>query len=88
MNDDHTETIDEIMRELMKFTPQQRVELAERLIESVPPFSDDPELEREWNEEIARRVDEIDEGRVKLIPAEEVHAEIKEKLRLQRMRND
>lgn len=34
------------------------------------------EIAKAWEEEIARRVVEIDSGRMRLIPAEEVFAEV------------
>jgi putative addiction module component (TIGR02574 family) len=79
MSETQTAELDTALRELMKFTPEQRLELAERLRDSVPPSGGDPEVEQAWNEEISRRVQEIDDGHVTLIPAEEVHARIEMK---------
>ena len=71
--------LDAKLQELLKLPPAKRIELAERLIESVPPFPDE-ETERAWKDEIARRIEEVDQGRVKLIPAEEVMKEARERL--------
>jgi putative addiction module component (TIGR02574 family) len=81
MSETQTAELDTVLRELMKFTPAQRMEIAERLLDSVPPTGGDPEVERGWNEEISRRVQEIDEGNVKLIPAEVVHVRIEKMLK-------
>ncbi len=81
MSETQTAELDTVLRELMKFTPEQRMELAERLLDSIPPIHSDREVEQAWNEEISRRVQELDEGKVKLIPAEEVHARIESMLK-------
>jgi putative addiction module component (TIGR02574 family) len=81
MSETQTAELDTALRELMKFTPEQRMELAERLLDSIPPIHSDREVEQAWNEEISRRVQELDEGKVKLIPAEEVHARIESMLK-------
>jgi len=47
-----------------------RGRLAALLIESLEPETD-ADADQAWSEEIARRLNEIDEGRVKMIPAEE-----------------
>lgn len=71
--------LDAKIDELMKLAPETRLELAERLIESVPPTFSDPEIAEEWRAEIARRVKEAKEGLVKPVPAEEVHARLERK---------
>ena len=60
--------------EALKLSSQERVELIERLIDSVVPA---PPLHPAWAAEIARRIDEIDSGRVEMIPAERVFAEVR-----------
>lgn len=66
-------------REAQRLSSDERIELAYRLLESVDDEAD-PEHERLWMEEIERRCREIDEGKVELIPAEQVLAEIRAKL--------
>lgn len=51
----------------------------------LPPVDDDAPLEGEawedaWDEEIARRIGEVERGEVELIPWEDVRAEIDAKL--------
>jgi putative addiction module component (TIGR02574 family) len=41
----------------------------------------DPEIEAAWDEEIRRRIAEIDSGKAKLVPAEEVFAEVRRLIR-------
>ena len=79
MSDTETINLDAKLQELLKLPPAKRIELAERLIESVPPFPDE-ETELAWKDEIARRIEEVDQGRVKLIPAEEVMKEARERI--------
>lgn len=57
---------------------KERSELAHRLIVSLDgePERTPEEFAKAWEEEIARRVAEIDSGQVQLIPGEEVFAKI------------
>ena len=62
---------------------KERGELAHRLIVSLDgePEGTPEEIAKAWDEEIARRVAEIDAGTAVLIPEEEVFAEIDDMLR-------
>lgn len=62
---------------------KQRGELAHRLIVSLDgePDGTPEEIAQAWDEEIARRVAEIDTGTAVLIPQEDVFAEIDDMLR-------
>lgn len=62
--------------ELMGLTPAERLALAERLVESTPAYGS-PDIEQAWSQEISRRVKDVEEGRVKGIPAEGFHAELR-----------
>lgn len=57
---------------------KERGELAHRLIVSLDgePDGTPDEIAKAWDEEIARRVADMEAGRTKWIPAEEVFAEI------------
>lgn len=61
----------------------ERAQLAHRLITSLDEDADeDPvEVERAWEEEIRRRVAELDAGTAELIPAEDVFAELRARRR-------
>ena len=61
-------TLELIEAQALKLSPQDRAQLADRLISSL---SDDPSVEEAWAVEVERRVAEIESGRVKLIPASE-----------------
>ena len=67
--------IDELSRKARALPPEERIRLAEELISSVQ--DSDEEIEAAWAEEIERRLEEVENGTAKLIPAEEVFAEIR-----------
>lgn len=52
--------------EALKLTAEERAELADRLIASI---FEDNEIEAAWEAEVERRIEEIESGRAKLIPA-------------------
>ena len=57
---------------------EDRAKLAERLLSSL---DSDPEVEAAWDEEIKRRVAAFEAGLYEEIPAEEVFAEARARLR-------
>ncbi|MCY1054959.1 addiction module protein [Nannocystis sp. SCPEA4] len=64
-----------IFDEAMALPPEQRRELAERLLDSVQEPSS-PEIEEAQYQEVLRRLRDIEEGKEELIPWEQVHAEL------------
>lgn len=50
----------------LKLSPEERGQLADRLITSL---FEDHEIEDAWAAEVERRIEEIESGRAKLIPA-------------------
>ena len=58
--------------------PEERARLAERLIASLDR---DPEVAAAWDEEIRRRIEELDAGRLESRPAEGVFEEARSRLR-------
>ena len=71
-------TLKELEEEALKLPPRERSELAELLITSLHGQPEDtPEaIAKAWDEEIARRVADMEAGRTKWIPAEEVFKEL------------
>lgn len=67
--------VEELSRKALSLSPEERVQLAEELLATVQEV--DAEVEAAWDEEIRRRIAEIDSGTAKLIPAEEVFAELR-----------
>lgn len=68
----------EIEDQALSLSPKERGELIHRLIVSLEGEAEDtPEaIAQAWDEEIARRVAEMDAGKTTWIPAEEVFARI------------
>ena len=67
-------TLDQIVEEARHWSPEQVGELVGRLTEDL--HTSDPETKSAWKTEIDRRVEEIQSGKVKGIPAAEVSARI------------
>ena len=62
---------------------EQRIQLANSLYESVATDEEEgseAEITAAWDEEIRRRLDEIDSGAVEMIPGDQVRAELMAKL--------
>jgi putative addiction module component (TIGR02574 family) len=57
--------------EALKLSAQERAQLADRLITSL---FEDSEIETAWATEVERRIEEIENGRAKLVPAAEAIA--------------
>jgi putative addiction module component (TIGR02574 family) len=59
----------DLLREALKLPPKARAALADSLLES-SDSEVDPEAGQAWREEIAKRLAEIDDGAVALVPRE------------------
>jgi putative addiction module component (TIGR02574 family) len=70
---------EELSQKARLLPPEERVRLAEELLATVQVV--DAEIESAWDEEILRRLAEIDSGAAKLIPAKEVFAELRRLLK-------
>jgi putative addiction module component (TIGR02574 family) len=66
----------EIVEAALQLPPEQREEVINDLWASL-----DGDLGEEWEEEIQRRVQDVDAGRVKTIPAEEVFSRLEHRFR-------
>ena len=68
----------EIEDQALRLTPKERGELIHRLIVSLEGGAEDsPEaIAKAWDEEIARRVADMEAGKTVWIPAEEVFARL------------
>jgi len=71
---------DGLLKKALALSVEDRVQLAQELLESVERDAD-PDVEAAWEVEIARRIAECERGEAKLIPAEEVFAEVRRLLR-------
>ena len=70
--------LEELEAQALHLSPEERAQLNHRLIVSLEGTPEDtPEaVAQAWDEEIARRVADMDAGRTQWIPAEEVFKEI------------
>ena len=69
---------DWLVDEALALPADARLDLVDRLLESLNP-SVDEELDRLWAAEAERRVRQVDAGETRLIPGEEVFARIRAK---------
>jgi putative addiction module component (TIGR02574 family) len=75
--------VEDLLKKAMTLSPEARADLASSLIESLDQTVDE-DVEAAWQQEIARRVEELDSGRVKTIPWTEVRRRGQELLRAKR----
>lgn len=72
--------LDEITQKARSLPAEDRARLAEDLLSTLQEDLD-PEIEAAWDVEMRRRLDEVDAGQAKLIPAADVFAEVRRLLR-------
>jgi putative addiction module component (TIGR02574 family) len=72
--------IDELRKQVMSLPAEARADLASSLIDSLDQTVDE-DVEAAWQEEIARRIEELESGKVKTIPWVEVRRRGQELLR-------
>ena len=65
-----------ILIEALQLPMQERAALASRLLASLDEQVDEG-VDAAWDEEVAKRLKEIDEGKVKMVPWETVRAEMR-----------
>jgi len=74
-----TQQASELLQKALSLSEEERAELAGSLIESLDAAVDQA-AEAAWNEEIARRIAELESGKAKTIPWEAVRSRISSKL--------
>ena len=74
--------LEELVQRALRLSPEDRVQLIHRLIASLEgePGNTPEAIAQAWDEEIARRMADIDAGRAQLIPGDEVLARIRAKI--------
>lgn len=70
--------LEKLEAEALKLTPEERAALAQRLLASL---EEDVEIEEAWAEEVERRIAEVENGSVQLIPIEEALASVRAALK-------
>lgn len=76
----HGMSIEDLKREALKLSFDEREELALTLHKSLDEEEEDPEIERAIMDEVKRRYREYEEGKVELLDGEEVLAELRAEL--------
>ena len=71
-------TNDRVIEEALSLPADVRLSLVEKLLTSLN-LPIDEEIDRLWAEEAERRVSQIEEGKIKLVPGEEVFTRIRAK---------
>jgi putative addiction module component (TIGR02574 family) len=72
-------TVRALEKQVMNLPPRSRIRIAEKIIESVDDFTS-KEIEAAWSQEIQRRVNDIETGKVKGIPAAQAMAKARRAL--------
>ena len=70
-----TQETSEILKKALALPPEARAALADSLLDSLDEEVDE-DAEEQWNLEIARRIEELDAGKVKPIPWAEARRRI------------
>ena len=71
--------VHELSKRAKALPPGDRARLAEELLVSLDPH--DADVDAPWDVELRRRIDEIDRGEARLVPAEEAFAAVRRALR-------
>jgi putative addiction module component (TIGR02574 family) len=71
-------TADQIETEALSLSRPERARIVDALVASLET---DPNVERAWDDEIRRRIRDIDRGVTRLIPGDEVLKEVEDLLR-------
>lgn len=72
-----TPSYQRLEEEVLHLPRMDRSQLASRLLESLD--QDEHELSPEWREELQRRVGDIESGKTKLVPAQDLWNEINQR---------
>jgi putative addiction module component (TIGR02574 family) len=67
-----TEEASAILKRALALPAESRAAIADSLLESLETSPPDKDVEKAWADEIKRRIEEVDSGKVQLISHEEV----------------
>lgn len=71
--------VTELSQRARELAPEDRARLAEELLASLESGLE-PEIDAAWDEELRKRIAEVERGAVKLVPADEVFARVRRAL--------
>ncbi len=69
----------ELLQKALSLSDEERAALASSLLESLDAAVDE-DVENAWQQEISRRIADLDSGKVKTVPWDEVRARISRRL--------
>lgn len=72
--------VQDILQRALRLPAQVRKDIAVELIESATPREDSEEVKEAWRAELARRVADIESGKVRMIPRAEAMAYLRQAL--------
>jgi len=75
-----TTDVSDILKKALALPAEARAAIAGSLLESLNDAPVDEGVEAAWSEEIKRRIEEIDSGKVRMIPYEEVRRRLAARL--------
>ena len=67
-------TLEQLTSQAIALSPEDRAQLADLLLASLPDEADEP-LDAAWDQEIERRVKAVESGTARLFSATDVHAD-------------
>lgn len=79
-----SQTANDLLDAVLKLPANDRVRIAREVVRSLGDESNSEAVDDAWRAEIERRVDDILEGRVELVPAREVMEDLRAELRAMR----
>jgi putative addiction module component (TIGR02574 family) len=79
-NPNVTQEADELLKKALTLPASDRATLAGSLIDSLDEI-DEVSAQSAWNDEIARRIEDLDSGKAKTVPWDEVQRRISAKLK-------
>ena len=76
-----TQEATELLKKALTLSAEERAQLVDSLLESLDEPREDPAVvEAAWNDEIRRRIEDLDGGKAKTVPWEEVRRRASAKL--------
>jgi putative addiction module component (TIGR02574 family) len=75
-----SDLVTELSQRARELSPEDRARLAEELLASLEGHLE-PEVDAAWDEELRKRIAEVESGTAKLVPADEVFARVRRTLR-------
>jgi putative addiction module component (TIGR02574 family) len=74
-----TEQATRLLQKALSLSPEERADLASSLIDSLDPIAEEG-VAQAWDQEIARRVSDLDSGRAKTVAWDDVRNRLSSKL--------